>query len=59
MNPINTTQANQQFRDSLIRDASQSKRLAITFECHRSMFLDATNRTKVGLHRFPVRKIAW
>jgi hypothetical protein len=46
MSTANTTvaQANQQFRESLIRDANHSERLAITFEGQKVTFLEAIKR---------------
>jgi hypothetical protein len=41
---MNTTQTNQQFRESLIRDANHSERLAITFEGQKVTFLEAIKR---------------
>jgi hypothetical protein len=37
------TQTNQQFRDSLIRDASHSERIAMSFDSHHAMFLETIN----------------
>jgi hypothetical protein len=40
----NTTQSNQQFRESMFRDASQSERFAMAFMGYRGTFLEAINR---------------
>jgi hypothetical protein len=51
MRPTTQAQTNQQFRDSILRDASQSERLALSFEGYRTIFLEAINQllTDFGL----------